>query len=386
MDDWTSWLPFIGGAVAGLSGGDEPAGNTTTTQAPWESQQPYLQDLFNQAQGVSGYGSELTPDQISAQQAMGGWASGQNYNPLLGQSNPGLAQNQDQQFGMDQYRQWALGANQNPFSSMGNAAAWQSNPMAGQGNSAAWQTNQMAGVRNPMMGLNNPYLQNVINSSAQDAMRNMMPMMNQANAQSGSFGNSGLAEMYGRSAADTLGNIANRTRYQDYTNQQGLQEAHLGRQIGMEESRIGRQAGAEESRLGRLYGSLESQIGRQTGAEENRLGRQASGYESGLNRRFGALNPFMQNAGNQQQYGINDFNAQRQLYENDANRQITATGQFQNQANYEQNLPWNNVQNYGKTLQGSYGGSTSSPYFTNTGANILGGMGAGTWMATQFNK
>ena len=222
---WTDWLPAIGGLLGGLGGGDEPAGETTTTQAPWAPQQGYLLDLFNQAQGVSQYGAELTPDQISAQTEMGKWASGENYNPTLGQ--------------------------------------------------------------------NNPYLQAVIDAQSGDVMRNLMPMMNKANAASGSFGNSGVAEMYGRQAADSLGNLANRTRY-------------------------------------------------------------------------------------------DDFNAQRGLYENDANRRVSATGQFQNQANYEQQLPWQNVKSYGQSLAGNYGGTNTSPYFTNTAANVLGGIGAGSWLAKQF--
>lgn len=291
---WTDWLPAIGGLLGGFGGGNEPAGNTTTTTAPWGPQQPYLQDLFNQAQGVSDYGAELTPDQISAQTEMGKWASGQNMNPMLGQSNPALAQNADQQYGMNQYRQWASGAH-----------------------------------TNPMLGMDNPYLKAVINAQSRDVMRNLMPMMNKANAASGSFGNSGVAEMYGRQAADSLGNLANSTRMGEYNSQKALQESQL-------------------------------------------------------NRQFGALNPFMQNAGQQQQLGIDDYNTQRQLFENDANRRVSATNLFGNQANYEQQMPWNNIKSYGQSLAGNYGGTQSSPYFSNSGANILGGVGAGTWMAKQF--
>ena len=293
---WTDFLPAIGGLLGAFGGDDEPAGQTTTTTAPWGPQQGYLLDVFNQAQGASDYGSQPTPDQIAAQTEMGKWASGENYNPLLGQSNPGLSQNADQQYGMDQYKQWATG-----------------------------------GYQNPLLGQNNPYLQSVIDAQSQDAMRNIMPMMNKANAASGSFGNSGVAETYGRMASDTLGNIANRTRFQDYQNQQQLQENQL-------------------------------------------------------NRQFGALNPFMANASNQQQNQIADFNQQRGLFENDANRRITATGQFQNQANYEQQLPWNNVKNYGGAISGNYGNSQSSPYFTSTASNVLGGIGAGSWIAKQFGN
>lgn len=225
-EDWTSWLPALGGLLGGF-GGSTQAGTTTETRAPWEGQQPYLMDVFQQAQNQAQTGGNLTPDQIAAQQEMGKWASGQNMNPML--------------------------------------------------------------------GMNNPYLQAVIDAQSQDVMRNLMPMLNKANAASGSFGNSGVAETYGRMASEQLGNLANRTRFQDYTNQQGL-------------------------------------------------------------------------------------------FENDASRRIAATGQFQNQANLEQQLPWNNVKSYGQTVAGNYGGIQSSPYFQNTGANVLGGIGAGSWLSNQINK
>jgi hypothetical protein len=148
---------------------------------------------------------------------------------------------------------------------------------------------------NPMLGQNNPYLQGVIDSGSQDVMRNLMPMINKANAASGSFGNSGVAEAYGRQATDQLGKLALGTRFQDYTNQQGL-------------------------------------------------------------------------------------------FENDANRRISATSQFQNQANSEQQLPWSNIKNYGAALSGNFGSSNTTPYFTNTAANVLGGAGAGSWLGNAIGK
>jgi hypothetical protein len=146
---------------------------------------------------------------------------------------------------------------------------------------------------NPLLGVNNPYLEGVINNSSQDVMRNLMPMINKANAASGSFGNSGVAETYGRTAADQLGQIATNTRYQDYTRQQGL-------------------------------------------------------------------------------------------FENDANRRIAALQPFLGQANLEQQLPWQNLKNYRDVITAGNGGSTSTPYFTNTTSNVLGGVGVGSWIGNQL--
>jgi hypothetical protein len=83
-------------------------------------------------------------------------------------------------------------------------------------NSAINSMQGMQGQHNPYSGMNNPYLQGSIDSASQDAMRNLQPMLNQANAQSGSFGNTGVAETYGRAAANTLGNISNNARMGAY--------------------------------------------------------------------------------------------------------------------------------------------------------------------------
>ena len=163
-DNSGGWLGALaGGVLGGIGGGSKPAGQTTTTNAPWDPQQPYLKDLYARAQQESQYGGQFTPDQTDAQRELGKFASGERYNPML--------------------------------------------------------------------GVDNKYLQGVIDNSSQDAMRNLMPMMAKANAASGSFGNSGVAETYGRSAADTLGSIATSTRYKDYLAQQGLNESDLDRRM-----------------------------------------------------------------------------------------------------------------------------------------------------------
>lgn len=216
---------LAGGLLGGMGGGDKPAGQTTTTQAPWGPQQPYIMDLFNKAQQQYGQGGGINQDQLDSQKELGKWASGENMNPLL--------------------------------------------------------------------GVNNPYLQQVIDNSSADAMRNLQPLINRANAASGSFGNSGVAETYGRTAADTLGKIATDTRYQDYTRQQGL-------------------------------------------------------------------------------------------FENDANRRIAAISPFMGQANYEQQLPWQNLNNYSKVVSGNVGSSTSTPYFTNPANGVLGGATIGGWLGNQL--
>lgn len=84
---------------------------------------------------------------------------------------------------------------------------------------------------NPYAGVDNPYLTQSINNASQDAMRNLMPMYDQAQRASGSFGNSGVTEAFGRTAADTLGKIATNARMQDYGTQQQLGENAVNRTV-----------------------------------------------------------------------------------------------------------------------------------------------------------
>lgn len=130
-------------------------------------------------------------------------------------------------------------------------------------------------LKNPYLGQDNPYLQKQIDYANEDVTRAMMPAMNQANRGSGSFGNSGVAETFGRAMTDQYGRNANTMRMQDYTQQQNLAESDINRKAS-----------------------------------------------------------FTQNA--------NNFVAQPS-------------------------------QNYAQTIQGNYGGSTTTPYFNNPASNILGG-------------
>lgn len=67
----------------------------TTTQAPWAAQQPYLQDIFAQAQGLYGTGgpqyygsSTVAPLSASTQQALGNMEQYSNANPYLMAARP----------------------------------------------------------------------------------------------------------------------------------------------------------------------------------------------------------------------------------------------------------------------------------------------------------
>lgn len=85
---------------------------------------------------------------------------------------------------------------------------------------------------NPMLGLDNPYLTKQIDNANSDVTRAMMPAMNQANKASGSFGNSGVADIYSKNMLDAYSRNANDMRYKDYYGQQQLQKDAVNNTLG----------------------------------------------------------------------------------------------------------------------------------------------------------
>lgn len=90
---------------------------------------------------------------------------------------------------------------------------------------------------NPYLQGENPYLQQTVDSTLGDITRNynltQRPAMTTANARSGSFGNSGLAQMEGeqqRALAQELGRASSNLRFGDYQQRAGLYENERNRQ------------------------------------------------------------------------------------------------------------------------------------------------------------
>lgn len=87
-------------------------------------------------------------------------------------------------------------------------------------------------TKNPMLGMDNPYLTKAIDNANTDVTRAMMPAIDQANHASGSFGNSGVADTYGKNLTDAYSRNATGMRMQDYTNQQNLYQQAVGNTLG----------------------------------------------------------------------------------------------------------------------------------------------------------
>jgi hypothetical protein len=82
---------------------------------------------------------------------------------------------------------------------------------------------------NPFLGAENPYLQNVVDLTTRDMTdaynRTVVPAQNAAALRSGSFGNSGLAELAqadARGLQTSIGDAASKLRFNDYTQQQDM--------------------------------------------------------------------------------------------------------------------------------------------------------------------
>lgn len=253
---------------------------------------PGFDQLGNQATGLDwlksqlgGPGSNTSTIQNAIKALTGGGGTGGTGQggSLLGAGLGGLAGllGGAKQAGTTDVTQTPWGPQQ-PFLldawSKAKAASEANNPLRNQAESN-YQSVLQGPTKNPMLGLDNPYLQTQIDNANNDVTRAMMPAMIQANKASGSFGNSGVADIYGKAMTDAYSKNANDMRYKDYYAQQQLQKDAVGNTLGFTT-------------------------------------------------------------------GSSQFNA----------------------------AP---AQDYAKTVQGSYGGTTSSPYFTNPASSMLGGATLG---------
>ena len=110
----------------------------------------------------------------------------------------------------------------------------------------------IAGQYNPFAG-ENPYLASQIGKAQQETadqfMRTVNPQLAQLSRQAGAFGHSGVqearADAHGE-LADSLGNVANNMRMQNYLNSANLEQQRIDRLANMYGAERGFQAGAME--------------------------------------------------------------------------------------------------------------------------------------------
>ena len=86
---------------------------------------------------------------------------------------------------------------------------------------------------------------------------------------------------------------------------------------------------------------------------------------------------------------MTDYQDASQLANVGAARESQTQAQLQdrvNRFNFEQNQPWDKLAKYSGLVSGGYGsqGSSSTPVFTNTAANFLGGAATGASLGAQI--
>lgn len=345
--DQECWICDAQASIAAFGGGSaQPAGNTTTTQTtdPWSGQQPFLSDFFQQAQNFYDGG----PIGFSA-------ANAPKYYP--GQTVAPFAPQQADAIGAAT----RLAANDpTTNAATGTSGAYLSGATIGANPENAMLSPFASGARlngNPETALLSPFLDGSLldagnpyfQRSADATLANVVPALEAQFNQGNSLNNPGIAYAVSQGAASALAPYA----FSNY--QQGLANALTAAQ------QVGQNYNVDQ--------------GNQLAA----IGQVGQNYNADYANQLKAL------ALAPQTQALN-FNDIGQLYNAGAERQA------QNQANinaaidawnYQQQLPLQMLANYGNSIQGGYGSTStiSQPYFQNQSANVLGGALGGGMLA-----
>jgi hypothetical protein len=336
----------------------------TATKDPWSAQQPYLQDIFAEANKAynSGAGSQYFPgstvvpfspdttagmDQVraAATQTPFGLSGAQNV------TNTALQGNQPNALGTLQTA--AQGGMQNPFLSMLGQAANQ-NTTAG--------VNTLQQTANGSMLNANPYLDQMFNTAARGVVDN-------ANAQfslGGRYGSGAHTDVLSRNLGDLAGSIYGTNYANERQNQLGA-----ANQLGaLQSSDLSRNL----SGMGSLASFGQQGIANQLGAanDVNTYGLNQTAQGLGAAQGLSGLQQY-QNSGAQALLGLGS------MEEGQAQQQI----QDQiNRWNFNQQAPWSTLGQYSGIIGGlgNLGGSTTStmPTTSNPLMGAVGGASAGS--------
>ncbi len=206
------------------------------------------------------------------------------------------------------------------------------NPYIGQQTGAIAGAGPVAAGRNAMLGMDNPYLNSAIDYAQGDVNRaydrSVRPQEDQAMAASGSFGNTGLMSQQSedrRNLAGELGRVSSGMRMQDYSAQQGLQEADVNRRYGADTFNAGNNQRTQEFNANNRSGDLSRNLA--AAFQQQGVGLDAA--------KFDASNAF----------GAQQFNSQLGAADLGRNAQLAqGMGQF-NSTGQNANSIWNAGQN-----------------------------------------
>ena len=226
---------IIGGILGAADGSNKNSGSSTTSVAPWKTQQPYLKTGFNAAAGL--YDKYM--DYPS-------WYQGPLY----------AGMNEMQQGAATGAGQYAIGQGMGLSQGMIN----DSQSYLGQTGNFLSAANRMAGfnpadptsqnIYNAGQYADNPYLNGAIDAASRDVTRNLtedvLPGINRQAAGTGNTNSTrtGIAEGIAlRGAQDRIGDIASTIRADAYNS--GLNLSEQGRQANMQGTLSGQGMGLD---------------------------------------------------------------------------------------------------------------------------------------------
>ena len=390
-------------------GGKGGGGSSTTVQKadPWKGQQPYLTEMFEEAQKLYKNGG-LAPGYYPGQTVAG--MDSATSNALNLQEQRALAGNAGMNAAQSQLADTMSGTylNNSPFSAdAANPYSGAGNPFSGAANPFAETTNPYTGASNPFAGASNPFAGADNPYAYTDGNPQLDNMVQRAIGQAGAGVNSGFAASgrYGSGAHaaamnDAAGNIATQMYGQAYDQDQNRSleawNANMGREYGAWDANAGREYGAWDANAGREYGTREAaqnrnleawnaNAGREYGAWDANKGREYGAWDANQNRALSSWNterdnqikgmmfaPQLAAADYQDIASLSEVGTARENY---AQEQINAD---MDRYNYNAGRPASALQNYANLIQGNYGMSGSTTSKGSEGkSNPLGGMISG---------
>ncbi len=358
---------------------------STQESSPWEGQQPFLRDIFSQAQGLFDQGpQQYYPGQtvapfspqtqlgmdLTTQRALGGSQQQNQFGNYLSQQ---FGQQNFDPASIGQYGYQAAGGIGQGQNMLAQAGA---NPLAGGGPGAggglgeaqpnagslpATAANQLAGTAGGQYLGSNPYLDQMFNTASSRAGEafNEQTLPGIA-AMFGSGGRTG-----GGIQQEVVGNAA-RQFGRDLQGMAGdiyapSYEAERGRQV-------------QAAQMGGQYDLGNRGLGIQAGGQLGQLGIQGMGQLGNL---YGQIGQNQFNAGqlmpSYNQMGYNDIQQLMNVGAMNEDQAQRYMGANQNRWNFAQQAPWQNLGQYSQAIYGmpgQYGTQTTSQ----PGGSRLGGM------------
>lgn len=345
--------------------GSKQAGTTTSTQntTPWGPQQPYLEDIFSEAQGlyqgqppIYYEGSTYAPANYSQYTGLNNIVDTGMYsttpdaaaalnNSIMG---GGYLWGDPANEGYNWFAQNNAGID-NPASPLLSMFAWNNAGTAADADSAL-----QAYARGDYVSQDNPYTDDLVTSITS----RVLPGIQSQFIQGGALNSPEAARASTEGVTNAIAPELFARQQQEEQNQMAAANAIAGRQM---------QGAGLQQQAATNIGNMALQ-GR--GLQTQALGGLSGSYNQGMAQMLQALGLAPQTTANLFTPDQNIFAAGSALQQLDQQQINDAVARW----NFQQSLPWDMLNQYIGQVTGNYGGTTTlnQPYFTNPTQNILG--------------